>query len=104
MKNPTKTKTFMEKLVEIINASLMEKDDELARQIASDLISFGFHKLAMEKLVEKFNQWADERIVDIDLNHIHISHDINLRSKAGIDALNWAKQNLERLAKEVLAE
>lgn len=53
-------------------------------------------------LVEKFNQWADERI--LDLNRPQSARDIRLRCEAGIDALNWAKQNLERLAREVLAE
>jgi len=56
----------------------------------------------MEKLVEKFNQWADERIVE--LNTCPPSLEIHQRVKVEIDTLNWAKKNLERLARGVLNE
>jgi len=52
-----------------------------------------------EKLVEKFNQWADERIEGIrSIPPFSDEHQqgLNLR----IDAYKWAKVNLARLVKE----
>ena len=57
-------------------------------------------KTDVEKLVEKFNQWADDRIFDMQ---ILLPADDHRQVIIGrVDAINWAKTNLERLAREIL--
>ena len=57
-------------------------------------------KTEQEKLVEKFNQWADERIEDAH-SVTFLSAECQERLGGRIDAFCWAKVNLKRLAKEV---
>ena len=55
------------------------------------------------KLVEQFNQWADEGIFcDFDIPGISDGYEMFLRGQ--VDALKWAKINLERLATGILRE
>jgi len=72
----------------------IRKEDDMKHELVFDT------KTDIEKLVGNFNQWADERIVE--LNTCPLSLEIHQRVKVEIDTLNWAKKNLARLAKEVL--
>ena len=49
----------------------------------------------VEILIEKFNEWADDRIIDYSLSSVY-RHDIT--------ALKSAKANLKRLAEEIANE
>lgn len=54
-----------------------------------------------EILVEKFNQWADDRILERSLSAYNPSFD-RMSARARIDELEWAKTNLKRLAEEIV--
>ena len=55
----------------------------------------------VEILIEKFNDWADERIFDLgDTASIpFFSNDTRSEARGGLKWLGSAKRNLERLAK-----
>ena len=51
-------------------------------------------------LVERFNQWADERILDYEDMPTEYIEKWRIVQRARIETLQFAKINLERLAKE----
>ena len=53
-----------------------------------------------EDLVERFNQWADERIFDYEDMPIEYLEKWRPVQRARVETLQFAKVNLERLAKE----
>jgi len=53
----------------------------------------------VEILVERFNEWADDRIIDYTVIPFEKYREIR---KIKIDTLKWAKTNLERLAQEIV--
>jgi len=60
-------------------------------------------KTDTEKLVEKFNKWCDERILDYRI--IPPASDSHRRSLlARIDTLEFAKKNINRLAQEIAGD
>ena len=54
----------------------------------------------MEILVEKFNEWADERIVDYAFAACDLAF-VGTAVRARINMLEWAKINIKRLAEEI---
>ena len=73
--------------------------DEVARTVQAETKGI-IEKADMEKLVEKFSQWADERILALK----QFPHDSPFRPpdfSVRVIMLNWAKVNLKRLAKEI---
>ena len=57
-------------------------------------------KTDIEKLVEKFETWADARIVDYSIPPASDSHRRSLLAR--IDTLEFAKKNIKRLAEEIV--
>jgi len=56
-----------------------------------------------EKLLVKFNQWADELIADFE-SFAFLTHGHKMFLKGKIDALLFAKGNLKRLYQEIQDE
>ena len=62
-----------------------------------ELVDVASYETDMEKLVENFNQWADDLIVSIQ----ELPPEFASSQEAKITMVNWAKVNLRRLAKEI---
>jgi len=57
-----------------------------------------------EKLLVKFNQWADELIADYEETPILFRESARTFNRGRIDALQSAKENLERKYQEIQDE
>ena len=59
-------------------------------------------KTDIEKLVDRFNQLVNDRIMDCSLTagNPSFSDAHRMAARARIDELEWAKTNLEKLANE----
>lgn len=57
----------------------------------------------VEVLVERFNQLAEERILDLSLavGNPTLSGAFGTTAKDRIDEVEWAKMNIKRLAEEI---
>ena len=60
----------------------------------------------IEILVEKFNKWAEDRIVDLQAtaDNQFFSDGVRSQAQGGIGWLESAKKNLKRLAEEISNE
>ena len=60
----------------------------------------------VEILVEKFNDWADERILELGetVENPFFSDDTRDKAQGGLNWLSSAKRNLKSLAEELLKE